>query len=109
MRGQGERRRYIHRCRHAGTSAVAVAAIEVEPSRRALVCRRMAFVGSGLDGVQVLVMTQMLGMLAGFMPTIRRHSRPAELERQQGEHEDREPTAHDSSLAVTEFREGSWG
>jgi hypothetical protein len=43
------------------------------------------------------------------VPAIRRHCRPAELERQQGEHEDREPTAHEKSLAATEFETGSPG
>ena len=46
-------------------------------------------------------------MLTGFVPAIRRYRRPAELERQQGEHEDREPTAHEKSLAATEFGVGS--
>ena len=83
-----------------------MAAVEVEPNRRALVRRRTVLVGS-LARVLVLVMAQVLGMLAGFVPAIRRHCRPAELERQQGEHEDGEPTAHEKSLAATEFETGS--
>jgi hypothetical protein len=43
------------------------------------------------------------------VPAIRRHGRPAELERQEGEHEDREPTAHEKSLAATEFETGPQG
>ena len=86
-----------------------MAAVEIEPSRRALICRRAALVGRGLIRVLVLVMAQVLNMLAGFVPAIRRHCRPAELERQQGEHEDREPTAHEKSLTATEFETGSPG
>lgn len=71
-----------------------MAAIEVEPGRRALVRRRTVVVGSGLAGVLMLVVSQVLGLLARLMPAIRGHRRPAELERQQGEHEDGEPAAH---------------
>ena len=52
---------------------------------------------------------QVLRMLAGLVPAICRHCRPAELQRQQGEHEDGKPTAHEKSLAATEFGEGSRG
>jgi hypothetical protein len=34
------------------------------------------------------------------VPAIRRHRRPAELERQQGKQEDREPATHNASLAA---------
>jgi hypothetical protein len=43
------------------------------------------------------------------VPAIRRHGRPAELERQEDEHEDREPPAHEKSLAATEFETGPQG
>ena len=86
-----------------------MAAVEVETGRRLLVRRRAVLVGLGLVRVPVLVVAQVLGVLTGFVPAIRRHGRPAELERQEGEHEDREPTAHDKSIAATEFETGPQG
>lgn len=83
-----------------------MAAVEIEPSRRALICRRAALVGRGLIRVLVLVMAQVLNMLAGFVPAIRRHCRPAELERQQGEHEDGEPAAHGEESSSYRVRAG---
>jgi len=86
-----------------------MAAVEVETGRRLLVRRRAVLVGLGLIRVPVLVVAQVLGVLTGFVPAIRRHGRPAELERQEGEHEDREPTTHEKSLAATEFETGPQG
>jgi hypothetical protein len=79
------------------------------PAGALLVRRRAVLVGLGLVRVPVLVVAQVLGVLTGFVPAIRRHGRPAELERQEGEHEDREPTAHEKSLAATEFETGPQG
>ena len=80
-----------------------MAAVEMKTGRRRLVGWRPVLVGLGVVRVLVLVVPQVLGMLTRFVPAIRRHGRPAELERQQGEYEDRKPTAHEKSLAATEF------
>jgi hypothetical protein len=42
----------------------------------------------------MLMVSQVRGAHLGFMPAVRRHCRPAELERQQSEQEDDENTAH---------------
>ena len=71
-----------------------MAAVEVETGRRLLVRRRAVLVGLGLVRVPVLVVAQVLGVLTGFVPAIRRHGRPAELERQKGEQDDGENSTH---------------
>ena len=86
-----------------------MAAVEIETGLSVLVCRGGVMVSLGLVCVLVLVVAQVLDVLTGFVPAIRRHCRPAELERQQGEHKDREPAAHEMSLAATEFEKGSEG
>jgi hypothetical protein len=56
------------------------------------ICVREGMV-AGTSLVLVLVMTEVLCGLA-LVPTIRRHRRPAELKRQEGEQEDGENSAH---------------
>lgn len=84
-------------------------AVEVETSGWAFVCRSAVFANTGLSRMLVFVMTQVLDLLTSFVPAIHSHCCPAELEWQQGKHDDREPTAHLVSLAVAEFAEDSWG
>ena len=69
-----------------------MAAIEVEGGL--CIRRSTVLVGAGLTGMLMLVVAQMLGLLAALVPAIRGHGRPAELERQQGKHEDGKPAAH---------------
>ena len=49
---------------------------------------------AGVSLVLVVVMTEVFDPGLSLVPTVRRHRRPAELERQQGEQDDREETAH---------------
>ena len=44
--------------------------------------------------VLVLVVTEVLQPRLGLVPTVRRHRRPAELERQEGEQDDVDETRH---------------
>ena len=49
---------------------------------------------AGVSVVLVVVMTEVFDPGLSLVPTVRRHRRPAELERQQGEQDDGEETAH---------------
>ncbi len=49
---------------------------------------------AGVSMVLVVVVTEMLGPGLGLVPAIRRHGRPAELERQEGEQDDGEDSTH---------------
>ncbi|CAD5366646.1 hypothetical protein RA210_U10429 [Rubrivivax sp. A210] len=71
-----------------------MAAVEVESGRSALINRSTVLVEAGLALMLVLVVAEMPGRFAGFMPAINCRCCPAELERQQGEQEHGEPTAH---------------
>ena len=64
---------------------------------------------AGVSVVLVVVVTEVPDPGLRLVPAIRRHGRPAELERQEDEHEDREPPAHEKSLAATEFETGPQG
>ena len=92
-----------------------MAAVEVETGRRLVVRRRAVLVGLGLIRVPVLVVAQVLGMLTGFVPAIRRHGRPAELERQKGEQDDGEDSTHGRESSgyrvglVASKANGLWG
>jgi hypothetical protein len=48
----------------------------------------------------VLVVPEVLRLRARLVPSITRHGRPAELERQKGKQENGEPTAHKKGLAA---------
>ena len=50
---------------------------------------------AGVSVVLVVVVTEVFDPGLGLVPTIRRHRRPAELERQEGEQNDGEKTAHE--------------
>ena len=49
---------------------------------------------AGVSVVLVVVMTEVFNPGLSLVPTVRRHRRPAELERQQGEQDDGEETTH---------------
>ena len=49
---------------------------------------------AGVSVVLVVVMTEVFDPGLSLVPTVRRHRRPAELERQQSEQDDGEETAH---------------
>lgn len=55
------------------------------------VCTRTC---TGILVVLMGVVTEVLGLRIAFMPPVHGHGRPAELERQQGQQEDRKTTAH---------------
>lgn len=61
----------------------------------------------GMVSMLVLMVTEMLRLRARLMPAVRRHRSPAELEWEQDEQEDGEPTAHRQMLAATGFGGGS--
>ena len=49
---------------------------------------------AGVSVVLVVVVTEVFDPGLGLVPTVRRHRRPAELERQQGEQDDGEEATH---------------
>jgi len=49
---------------------------------------------AGVSVVLVVVVTEVFDHGLGLVPTIRRHRRPAELERQEGKQDDGEEAAH---------------
>jgi hypothetical protein len=83
---------------HGAAVTVAVAAIDLQGARGLVVRGRQIDKRLGIDsGIGVLrmrVMTEMPSAGRRFMPAVRRHGRPAELERQQGEQDDGEEAAH---------------
>jgi hypothetical protein len=81
---------------------MAMAAIEIEPGRRARVFQRSTLIRMRLADMLVLMVAQMLHVLLSLVPAISGHSRPAQLKRQQDKHEDSEVTAHRKSLAAAE-------
>lgn len=90
---------------------MAMAAVEVEWACRGSVCGRavnLSDLASGMLVAGVLVVPKMLGLLASFVccgvHAVRRHRRPAELERQHGKHQDGKAAAHGGgSLAGMEW------
>ncbi len=91
------------RDQHHTAVAVAMPTIQICAAR----CRaiRAGTVSAGQPSVKkitetdvflmlMLMVSQVRGAHLGFMPAVRRHCRPAELERQQSEQEDDENTAH---------------
>lgn len=62
--------------------------------------------GIRVSMVLVLVVPEMLGRHTAFVPAIRSHRSPGELERQQGKQNDREETTHAKSVAVAVIGEG---
>ncbi len=91
------------RDQHHTAVTVAMPTIQIGAPR----CRaiRAGIVRAGQTSVKIITETDVFLMLMlmvpqvrcahlGFMPAVRRHCRPAELERQQSEQEDDENTAH---------------
>lgn len=77
---------------------VAVTAIDIQGARRvvprSLRIDKRCDIDSGSGVLRMLVVTEMPSAGRRFMPTVRRHGRPAELERQQDEQGDGEEAAH---------------
>lgn len=77
---------------------VAVTAIDIQGARRVvprgLRIDKRCDIDRGIGVLRVSVVTKMSGGGLRFMPAVRRHGRPAKLERQQGEQDDGEAAAH---------------
>ena len=67
-------------------------AIAVDATTQGFGIRRAILIGSGL--MLVVMMTEVLCCRSGLVLAIAGHRRPGELERQENEKENREPTTH---------------
>ena len=86
-----------------------MAAVEVATRWGGAVRQIIALVHVGLISMLVIVVTEVLRLRARLVPAITRHGRPAELERQKGNQEDGEPTAHRKEFSGYRFEEVIWG
>ncbi|MBC7727279.1 MAG: hypothetical protein H7242_06640 [Microbacteriaceae bacterium] len=83
---------------HGAAVTVAVTAIEIQGARR-VVARGLRIDNRfdsdrGIGVLRVRVVTKMSGVGLRLMPAVRRHGRPAELERQQGEQDNGDEATH---------------
>ena len=105
MGGHVERLHVIQGSGHPGTIAVAMSAVEIVAAQRLASSIAIDLIRTGISVVLVLVMPEMLGRYTAFVPAIRSHRSPGELERQQGKQDDREETTHTKESSSC----GAWG
>lgn len=76
-------------------------AIAVDAATQGFGIRRVFLIGSGL--MLVVMMAEVLRSRPGLVLAIASHCRPGELERQENEKKDREPTTHGRQFSSYEI------
>lgn len=78
---------------------MAVSAVEIVAAERLAGTITIGLRGTRVGMVLVFVVAKVLSSCPTFVSAIAGHRRPGELERQQAQHEDGEPTTHDEKCS----------